>query len=43
MATNAILPPSSMEPTDNSSTFHCNIDQEVSGMPNLSENPLGWA
>ena len=36
-------PPPSMEPTDSRSTFHCNIDQEVSGMPNLTENPLGWA
>ena len=35
--------PPSMEPTDSRSTFHCNIDQEVSGMPNLTENPLGWA
>ena len=35
--------PPSMEPTDSRSTFHCNIDQEVSGMPDLTENPLGWA
>ena len=35
--------PPSMEPTDARSTFHCNINQEVSGMPDLSENPLGWA
>ena len=36
-------PPPSMEPTDSRSTFHYNIDQEVSGMPDLTENPLGWA
>lgn len=36
-------PPPSIEPTDSRSTFHCNIDQEVSGMPDLTENPLGWA
>ena len=43
MATNAVDAPPSMEPTDSRSTSHCNIDQEVSGMPNLSVNPLGWA
>jgi len=36
-------PPPSMEPDQPSNTFHCNIDQEVSGMPDLRNNPLGWA
>jgi len=40
---NKPTPPPSLEPCESSSTFHCNIDQEISGMPNLSENPLGWA
>ena len=35
--------PPSMEPDQPSNTFHCNIDREISGMPNLTENPLGWA
>ena len=35
--------PPSMESDQSSNTFHYNIDQEVSGMPNLTENPLGWA
>ena len=36
-------PPPSVEPDQPSNTFHCNIDQEVSGMPDLRNNPLGWA
>ena len=33
--------PPSMDPDQPSNTFHCNIDQEISGMPDLTENPLG--
>ena len=33
-------PPPSIEPTDSRSTFHYGLDD---GMPDLTENPLGWA